>query len=355
GTEIPAVSRDIPVDIVRGFAIACMILANMTPALLILPAPGWYRVIASLAAPSFVLISGMMVALSLHGKNRPFSYIAIRGGLTILVGAFIDIFLLEWIPFFTMDVLYLIGLSLPCAWLYLRLPERKRWVVILAILCATPLLQMAFGYHGLAPEIPVGTLWGAGSPDIPVPSFTTILQSWLLDGYFPIFPWLAFSLIGTEIGVYRWRDTPASPFRFRQEGLWALGLLLIGGLAWVLFPGPHYVRAGYVELFYPPTLGIVVFMVGFVILALTLLDNCRNISRSDFLKAMGEGSLFLYILQYAVITKIVEPFEMQVTILPYLCVYAVFLIGVILVAYGLRRIRKSWRNQPYLVRFLIGG
>ncbi|HEX3002417.1 MAG TPA: heparan-alpha-glucosaminide N-acetyltransferase domain-containing protein, partial [Methanoregula sp.] len=288
------VFRDIPVDIVRGFAIASLVMANMTPALLLPPAPLWFRVIASLAAPAFVIVAGMMVALSLNGKNRPFSYVLIRGSLTLVVAALIDIFLLKWIPFCTMDVLYLIGLSLPCAWLYLMLPDKRRWSIILAILCATPILQGMFGYAMLAPEIPVGTLWGAGNPAIPIPPLSVIIHAWFLDGYFPVFPWLAFSLFGAELGTYRWRARPAIPFRVGREGLAALGLLLAGGFAWVIFPGPHVIRSGYVELFYPPTIGFFIAMAGFIVLLLTLLDSRETLPWSGFLVAMGEGSLFLY-------------------------------------------------------------
>ncbi|HNQ32776.1 MAG TPA: heparan-alpha-glucosaminide N-acetyltransferase domain-containing protein, partial [Methanoculleus sp.] len=83
--------RDIPVDILRGLAITFMIMANLTPALLLPPAPGWYRFLSSLAAPIFIGLAGMMVALSRTGKGRPFSYIATRGGLFILAGALLQV------------------------------------------------------------------------------------------------------------------------------------------------------------------------------------------------------------------------------------------------------------------------
>jgi fucose 4-O-acetylase-like acetyltransferase len=75
----------------------------------------------------------------------------------------------------------------------------------------------------------------------------------------------------------------------------------------------------------------------------------------DPLKAIGECSLAIYLLHYAIILKIIEPLNIRLTLPEYLAGYFVLLIAMILVAYILRYIRKSWRNQPFLVRFLIGS
>ncbi|HOI57198.1 hypothetical protein [Methanoculleus sp.] len=88
-------------------------MANLTPALFLPPAPGWYRFLSSLAAPLFIGLAGMMVALSRTGKGRSLVHIATRGGLVILVGTFLHLLVFDCVPFLDMDVLYLIGLSLP--------------------------------------------------------------------------------------------------------------------------------------------------------------------------------------------------------------------------------------------------
>ena len=66
--------RDIPVDLLRGIAIALMVAANTVPYLLAPPAPFPVRVLASLAAPLFILLSGMMVALSRTRKQYDLRY-----------------------------------------------------------------------------------------------------------------------------------------------------------------------------------------------------------------------------------------------------------------------------------------
>jgi len=347
--------RDIPLDILRGLAIVLMIMANLTPALFLPPAPGWYRFLSTLAAPLFIVTAGMLVALSRTGKGRSLSYMAIRGGLVILAGVLLQVLAFDYIPFMDMDVLYLIGLSLPVAYLYLGLPERKRWIIILAILVLTPVLWMGFGYSTVPAEPDISILLSPNA-GTSLPGITDMVKAWFIDGWFPIFPWIALSLFGAEIGMYRWRSGAVRTFRYNKEGLYTAALLGAGGILWIFIPGAQYVRNGYVELFYPPVAGLLVFCGGFFLLALTVLDHLSGqYSRMDPLKTIGECSLAIYLLHYAIILKIIEPLNIRLPLPEYLVWYFVLLISMILVAYLLRYIRKSWRNQPFLVRFLIGS
>ena len=347
--------RDIPIDILRGLAIVLMIMANLTPALFLPPAPGWFRFLSSLAAPLFVIAAGTMVALSRTGKGRSFEYIALRGGLVILVAALLQLLMLQFIPFLDMDVLYLIGLSLPVAWLYLGLPERKRWIIIAAILLLTPVLWAGFGYNTAIID-PGFSLFSPAIPGTSAPGLADIVKLWFVDGWFPLFPWIAFSLFGAEVGMYRWGKGDVRSFRFNKEGLYAAGLLIGGGILWVLFPGAQALRHGYIELFYPPVIGFLLFSAGFFLIVLTVIDHIpAYYSLMDPLRAAGECSLAIYLIHYTIIQKVIAPFDIQLPMLPYLGVYLVFLVGMILVAYLLRHVRKTWRNQPFLVRFLIGG
>ncbi|WP_292522442.1 heparan-alpha-glucosaminide N-acetyltransferase domain-containing protein [Methanoculleus sp.] len=348
--------RDIPVDILRGLAITLMIMANLTPALLLPPAPGWYRFLSSLAAPLFIGLAGMMVALSRTGKGRPLSYMATRGGLVILAGVFLHLLVFDCVPFLDMEVLYLIGLSLPLAYLYLGLPERKRWAVIVAIVCITPLLHAGFGYSEEAIVTPYVTLVPFSISDDPFPAPLDVVRAWFVDGWFPVFPWLAVALFGAEVGVHRWRDRTLPRFRFQNEGLYGFGLVLAGAALWTLFPGAQYIREGYVEFFYPPATGLLLLSAGLIPLGLTVLDHLRGqYALMDPLRAAGECSLAIYIVHYAIIVKVVEPLLIQLPLPAYMATYLVLFAGMILLAYLLRHVRTSWRGQPFLVRFLIGS
>ncbi len=347
--------RDIPVDILRGLAIVLMVMANMAPALLQPPVPGWFRLLSSLAAPLFITTAGTMVALSRTGRGRSFGYIALRGGLVILAGALLQLLVYAIVPFIDVDVLYLIGLSLPVVWLCLELPKRSRLIVIILILFLAPVLWAGFGYNESLAE-PTFSLSGHGDPGIPVPGPGDIVKRWLIDGWFPVFPWLALSLLGAEIGMYRWGSGGVKMFRFTREGRYAAGLLVLGGTLWALFPGAQVIRDGYVELFYPPVPGLLVFAAGFFLLVLTILDHFPGYySLLDPLRAAGECSLALYLLHLIVIRLVIVPAGILVPVTEYILVYLVLMAGLILIAYLLRFIRKNWRHQPFLVRFLIGG
>ena len=297
----------------------------------------------------------MMIALARTGKKRPFRHTVIRGVLVILAGALLQLLAFHLIPFIDMDVLYLIGLSLPVAYLYLGLPVRKRWIIILAILLVTPLLYAVFGYS--EPVISAGLQFtGQPVPGIPLPGAGDIVKSWLIDGWFPVFPWLAIALFGAETGAYRWKDKAVRRFRFGTEGMYGMGLLIAGGALWALAPGAQAVRDGYVELFYPPVTGLLVFCAGVFLLVLTALDSSRVQSPLlDPLRAAGECSLAIYLVHYAIIARCIAPLAIRLPLPEYFGAYLALLAGMILFAYTLRFIRRSWRNQPFLVKFLIGG
>jgi uncharacterized membrane protein len=333
--------RDISIDILRGLAIVLMIMANLVPALFMPPVPGWFRFFCSLAAPLFIVTAGMMVALSRTGKGRSFGYIALRGGLVIVAAALLQLLVFQYLPFIDMDVLYLIGLSLPLAYLYLGLPERKRWIILAAILLLAPVLWAGFGYNTTVID-PTFSLFSPAIPGIPVPGPADIVKSWFVDGWFPIFPWVALALFGAEAGMYRWGTGEVRSFRFNREGLSAAGLLIGGGILWFLFPGAQALRDGYVELFYPPVIGFLLFSAGFFLIALTVLDHLpAYYSLLDPLRATGECSLAIYLIHYTIIQKVIAPLNIRMPLLPYISVYFVLLVGMILVAYLLRHVRKT--------------
>jgi fucose 4-O-acetylase-like acetyltransferase len=75
----------------------------------------------------------------------------------------------------------------------------------------------------------------------------------------------------------------------------------------------------------------------------------------DPLRAIGECSLAIYRIHYAIIQKLISPLTIRLPLLPYNGMYFTLLASMILVAYLLRHLRRTWQNQPFLVRFLIGG
>ena len=73
----------------------------------------WFRLYGSFAAPLFVLLSGMIVAYTARRKGHGLGHFRARGAMMILVAALLEVLIWKFYPFLSVDVLYLIGVSLP--------------------------------------------------------------------------------------------------------------------------------------------------------------------------------------------------------------------------------------------------
>ncbi len=230
--------RDLTLDVLRGLAIFVMIGANMGGAVLEgSQVPFWFRCYSSLAAPLFILVSGMMVALTAEMRHRGLKHFFVRGAMIVVVGVFVDVLIWKILPFTTVDVLYLIGVSLPLAGLFLRLPAKSRWIVVISIFLLTPVLQNILGYSEYPSEF-----FLTGVQTVAPEHATSILAHWIVDGWFPVFPWLGFSLLGANLADLRrrWRTFGMNVFLFV-----GIGVSAVGSLAWWLYPGQLLTRAGY--------------------------------------------------------------------------------------------------------------
>jgi uncharacterized membrane protein len=344
--------RDLSVDLLRGLAIAVMVAANLVPFLLVPPAPFWLRVIASVAAPLFIFLSGMMVALSFRKKNHTCSYFLLRGGFVVLLGALLD--LLAWgvVPFLDFDVLYLIGISLPLSYLFLKLELRERMLVFLSILMVTPLMQVFFGYSGLPLQVPLIPVLSGSA----LPSGTNILLQWLIEGWFPIFPWLAVALLGAHTGTFRWEENGIRSFVDRKLALPGGGAVVIGALLWYFLPGPALTPHGYVELFYPPTMEFMLFITGLIFCLFIIADWLVTTRLTlEPLQVLGQCSLAIYVVHTLIIELCILPLQLQVSLPLYLTAYLVFIAVMTILAYGIRSLRLRLDHPPFIVRVLIGG
>src|SRR5262249_21376533 len=302
-----------------------MVAANLAGPVLAAPHPLWLRLYGSFAAPLFVLLSGMMVAVTGTSRARPLTYFCARGATVMLVAAPVDVVILQILPFTSMDVLYLIALGIPLCALSLRLPSAARWTVAVLVFAATPALQSTLGYTPYPTE-----MFLDGRPTVVVAAQTPIVNHWLVDGFFPIFPWAGFALLGVALGAGQWRRGGLS--------LGSLGVLVVGCVVWLRWPGPLLVRGGYSELFYPPTGGfVVVTAVGVIVVLFWAVDRRPSWFGADPLRALGESSLAMYLLHLVVIRYAIKPLWAPRVELPaFLVLYAGLVGTLIAAAYGLR-------------------
>lgn len=339
------VYRDKTIDILRGLAIFTMIAANISPYVLVEPHPFWFRLYGSFAAPLFILISGMMVALTTQTKSHDFKYYLVRGILILVVGALIDVLVWNLLPFTTVDVLYLIGISLPIAYLFQRLNKSSQWLIVIIIFLATPVLQNIFGYSDYPSEF-----FLSGKPTIIIENQTPILNHWFVDGWFPIFPWLGLSFFGVILANLR--------LKYKIFGknfiLSGFCLLIIGIVIWYLYPGKLLTRAGFGELFYPVTIGYITTTIGLIIILFSIVDYKNDIIAYSPLQALGESSLFMYIIHLVLGRFIIIPLWSKETMLSFLFIYLGLSIFLILIAYGLRILKSNWKDRPFIIQFLLG-
>lgn len=340
-------NRDKTIDILRGLAIFTMVAANMAGPVLVEPHPFLFRFYGSFAAPLFILISGMMVALTTQTKGHNLKYFLVRGMLVIAVGALIDVLIWKIYPFTTVDVLYLIGISLPLAYLFLRLNTPSQCLIVISIFFFTPFLQNIFGYA----DYPTEFFFPSGVLTIIIENQTNILNHWLVDGWFPIFPWLGFSLLGVILANLRLKYKTFGGSVFFLTGIF---FLVSGSVIWYFYPGKFLTRAGYSEVFYPPTLGYIISAVGLIVLLFFIVDYKHSVIIYNPLQALGESALFMYILHLSLIEYVIVPIWSKVNFQTFLLFYIALSLLLILIAYGLRFFKVKWKDHPFIIRFLLG-
>jgi uncharacterized membrane protein len=294
--------RDETVDVLRGIAIVTMIAANMAPAVLAPPHPLWFRLYGSFAAPLFLLLAGMMVSLAARNKQRGWSYFLVRGCVIVTLGVAVDVLIEGIRPFTSMDVLYTIGIALPLAYGTRHVPAWLRWAGVLAIFAATPILQSVLGYTDYPTEYQLN---GALVRIAVRP--TSVLNHWLVDGWFPLFPWLGFALAGVNLGEIRWSREP--PVRFNATA--AVLLLAAGAGLWWYDPGGLEEREGYSELFYNSTLGYIATAWGIMLVLFSLVDRLPSLALGRPLQVLGSAALLSYLLHRAIVSYVLLPWWQQ--------------------------------------------
>jgi uncharacterized membrane protein len=291
----------------------------------------------------------MMVVFTTHTKGHALGYFLVRGMMVIFAGTLVDVFIWKIIPFMTADVLYLIGLSLPLAYLFLKIRTLPRWAFVVLILGVTPILQNILRYTDYPAEY---SLWG--EPTAFVANPTSIFNHWVIDGWFPIFPWLGFSFLGVNLALLRWKSNSNS---FKKNiTLWlGISLLILGIVIWVFHPTSLSTRDGYSELFYPPTLAYIIAAVGIIVVLFWSVDRSVSVILYRPLQALGESALFMYMLHLAIIEYILIPLWPRQSFQAFLLIYIGLAFFLILIAVGLKALKTTWKDRPYVIRFLLGG
>lgn len=304
--------RDTSIDILRGIAIVTMVAANWAAFILTAPHPFWLRVYGSFAAPLFIFLAGRMVTLTHLQKGHDFKYFVYRGAYLIVVGALlVDLGIWKIHPFLSMEVLYLIGVSLPLSFCFLRLPRWVAWFLVGSVFWIAPLLQKHFGYTVYPTTVSIT------GQDISGVSFQSpIWQHWLIDGWFPVFPWIGYAFLGALLGGMKEMGYAISGC------LGGIGILF-GTLFFYFMPNAFQLRGSFSELFYPPSYGYIALSLGVIFLLQAMIQKGQNFTFPRFFALFGRHALLLYILHLAIAQYLFYPFWNTLSISSFLWVYGI--------------------------------
>lgn len=234
------------IDFMRSIAIGIMLFANALPHVSGFHPESLLRIFCSLAAPAFIFLSGYTAGIN---QQKPVKKALISAAGILTAAVLIDGLVWQVRPFSQFDVLYLIS-----AGLFFNICIRGNgWFQLLAgslILFGGSSLVSQFSYRF---DISAGT--NGSSLDF----LRNSIQRFLFDGWFPLIPWLGFSFLGYAAWQFR---------EFSRK--YAIAGILAGLLLFVFFFLPvaesasHELREGYAEVFYPPSLKVMLLVSGWV-------------------------------------------------------------------------------------------
>lgn len=343
-------ARESQIDILRGFAVFTMICANMAPALLRPPHPFGIRMYGTFAAPIFIFLSGMMIAMVMSRRDEHFSYFAARGVTLMAVASLMDMGLYRVMPMICVDVLCLIGLSLMVIFPLMRLDFRWRILLAVFIFTATPLLHGYFGY----PREYFYALLKDGVGALSGKSFF-IFRNWMLQAAFPVFPWMGYAMLGSAVGAFRWGSGRLQTFDSPAAWAGSLSLLVLGLLVFVAAPGPLMIRFDYSELFYPPSMGFFLTSFGVIGCLFCFVDRYPDLPVLEWLRPFGESSLFVYAAHYVIIRFLLIPLLGLQPLGIFLLVYAALVGFLYLLCLLLRLLRPLVARFPLPLRIVFGA
>jgi uncharacterized membrane protein len=239
---------------------------------------------AGLGAPLFTFLVGVSDRLWLNAQQAKGSDEAkitktsIRRGLFLFVLGFV-FNVLVWLPedTFNWDVLTLIGTSLIVLNLVRNLPLPVPLLLAGTSFALGPILRELTGYH---------EYWTNGFFD-PDMTMSDVLTGFLANGFFPLFPWLLYPLVGFVTGSLFFSTEPGEEAPTWRGALIGAGLLATSLAAVLLrrsLSAPPAIMQGWTM--FPPTMEYVTGTLGIVLLSFSLLHRWLD-PRPELLKRVG--------------------------------------------------------------------
>jgi uncharacterized membrane protein len=328
-------NRNSNIDILRGFAIIIMIIAHLAPHVYSNDIQGFFgfRFICSIAAPIFLFILGYgLKNFSNFEKKKYF----IKGVFILVNACLIDVFLWNIIPFYSFDILYIIGFSILFYPFWSKIAFKYLIIICCFLYFSTLIIDWLNIYTLKITEINFNQI-----SDF---KFETLIYNLVVNGWFPFFPWFGFIIYGYVFDEIRLFDK-----RFYQSIFFLITLFLS---LYNLQNSFNYNREFAVELFYPANIYYFTSAISIVtLIKFYFLD--RNKIQVNILSTIGKVSLFMYSFHLVMITlffNLVYTFCRENFIITCL----VFIIFCVIISYILNVIKKKYNFHNIFLKILFG-
>lgn len=229
--------RHLSIDILRTAAIFMMVLVHFVENLSATydtqdsgghPLTPWWLP-SGLAAPLFTLLTGVSYAIWLGVQQRrgvsedEVNRRTVRRGLFLIgLGFAFNIFV--WLPedTFNWDVLTLIGTAMLAFSFVRHLPMPVPLLIVALLAAFAPLLRATTDYPAY---------WQNYHFDYDF-TLSDVLLGYLVVGYFPVFPWLLYPIVGLLVGRGLFAGVGSQPPALTSRGLMAAsGVLALAAVA----------------------------------------------------------------------------------------------------------------------------
>ncbi len=294
------------IDMLRMLAIFVMVLVHFPENL-----SGYIPPFTGLGAPLFAILSGVSYRLWVSGQQArgkselEISKVSVRRGLFVF-GAGFTFNILVWLPedTFNWDVLTFIGFGLLTLNLMRRIPLTISVLVAVIAIIISPILRSLADYHAY---------WINGYYEGDL-TLTDLFIGFTTTGYFPLFPWIAYSLTGFVMASLMFAESSEeqenviSPWKTVACGalLLVAAFVALGSRPYLPAAVSKHVLAGWTM--FPPTIEYVLATMGMSLvlfgLAHRFVDhNPRALKYKgllDIAKTFSRYSLTIYVLHHLV-------------------------------------------------------
>ncbi len=252
--------------------------------------------LGGLAAPIFVTVAGVGTALGVHRHSDWNRMMPIRGVMIIGFGYLLNFLAPHWFTLGAWYVLHLIGFAVMISPLLQRMSSVYLLVLTAGVVIATALLQTQL-------QTPFRLYNNQMSNPVNLAGF---FKHIFVEGFFPIFPWLAYFTAGIVSG--RWLLKEEN----KKIGYFSLVLFII----FIFLTTCYYARFSFTQnaalirfftvtpSFYPSLTPIIMLLISlslFFLYGSLKLESKKSFRKFRFLVYLGQCSMTLLIVHVSVI------------------------------------------------------